>query len=264
MDTENLQEMIAGTNTESASGKMNEYDILLAHTKKDKDLPANGQEESASGQELQVMKQPEPDAEPQNNQQPATETGLISYINALNVQLGEITIVTHWQIGHTINCFYKGKYGSNELGKISEATRIGRDTLAKACKFAKQYTKENVELLVKGNFVMSWYQITKHLTVAPEKVMETYQQSPDPNQFYNDIIKLKNPSEGRGKSKQPKVIEMKPSEPPITVTSEIKLTGLVTPKFIEFEAPTDAGQNAVERYNQSLQELETLMRENER
>lgn len=263
MSTENLQEMIAGANTEPASGKMSEYDILLGHTKKNMGLPAAEQKELAPGQELQVI-EPEPDREPPDNYQPATEASLINYINALNVKLGEVTIVTHWQIGQTINAFYRGKYGTNELGKISEATGIGRDTLAKACKFAKQYTKENVEMLVKGNFVMSWYQITKHLTVAPEKVMETYQQSPDPNQFYNGIIKLKNPVETRGKSKQSKVIEGKSIEPPIYVTPEIKPTGIFTQKFVEFEAPGDISQNAVEHYNQYLRELETLTRENER
>ena len=130
-------------------------------------------------------------------------------------------ILIKWEIGRCINSFYQGKYGTNELGRISEATGIGRDTLAKACKFAKQYSKENVEMLLSGNYVMSWYQIAQHLTIEPQKVIEAYQQSPDPKQFYNGIIKLKSPSEGRGKAKPPRIAEENDAERPIIVISEI-------------------------------------------
>jgi hypothetical protein len=172
-------------------------------------------------------------------------------------KLGEVTIVTHWQIGQTINSFYHGKYGTNELGRISEATGIGRDTLAKACKFAKQYSKENVEMLLRGNFVMSWYQIAQHLTIEPQKVIETYRQSPDPKQFYNGIIKLKSPSEVRGKSKPPKTVEVKDAEKPIIVATEIMSDESV---IAEYDEPHELAKH----YEAYEKELEMLKLENER
>jgi hypothetical protein len=73
--------------------------------------------------------------------------------------------------------------------------------LVKSCKFVRQYSKEHVEILLKGNFVMSWSHIARNLTIEPQKVIETYQQSPGCEQFNYAIIKLKNPSEARGKNK---------------------------------------------------------------
>ena len=162
-----------------------------------------------------------PEAEPVNEYHPESEEALIDYVNGQNSKLEMANILVKWEIGRCINSFYQGKYGTNELGRISEATGIGRDTLAKACKFAKQYSKENVEMLLRGNYVMSWYQIAQHLTIEPQKVIETYQQSPDPKQFYNGIIKLKSPSEARGKAKPPRIAEENDAEKPIIVISEI-------------------------------------------
>ena len=199
-----------------------------------------------------------PDMELQLNDQPATEEAMITYINDLNVKLGEVTIVTHWQIGQTINSFYKGKYGSNELGRISEATGIGRDTLAKACKFAKQYSKEQLEMLLKGNFIMSWHQIAQNLTVEPQKVIEVYKQAPDTKQFYNDIIKLKSPSEGRGKAKPSNIDEVKYTEQVIIIDPEPE-------ESIIFEHnESDEAVDSVELAKAYEKELEMLKLENER
>jgi hypothetical protein len=64
-----------------------------------------------------------------------------------------------WVIGKSILSFFKGKYGMGELQKISEATGIGRDTLTKACVFARQYTEEQVKNILKGKFSLSWFEL---------------------------------------------------------------------------------------------------------
>jgi hypothetical protein len=258
MITENLQEMVSEIDGKP-SGTRSEYDILMGHNKKK--LPEVAQKESMPEQKLQVI-QIEPDIKPQNNYQPATEAAMMDYINRLNVKLGEVTIVTHWQIGKTINSFYQGKYGTNELGKISEATGIGRDTLAKACKFAKQYSKEHVEMLLKGNFVMSWTQIAPHLTVEPQKVIETYQMSTDLKQFYLGIIKLKSPSEARGKSKPAKVVETNPIGQPIIEDAEILPDETVNAEYSEPEQVTDKDELA-KHHEEFEKELDKLKLENE-
>jgi hypothetical protein len=135
------------------------------------------------------------------NYEPESEEALIAYATNIHTHVQTFSISGYWEIGRSINAFYKGKYGTNELERIATATGIGRDTLVKSCKFARQYSKEHVETLLKGNFVMSWSHIARNLTIEPQKVIETYQQSPSCEQFNYDIIKLKNPSEARGKNK---------------------------------------------------------------
>ena len=187
---------------------------------------------------------------------------LIDYINSQNGKLEMANILVKWEIGRSINSFYQGKYGTNELGRISEVTGIGRDTLAKACKFAKQYSKEHVAMLLKGNFAISWTQIAPHLTVEPQKVIETYQVSPDPKQFYYGIIKLKSPSEVRGKSKSPKLIEAKDTEKPIMVATEIIPTKEATAEHHEPDEVIDPDQLA-QHYDAYEKELTSLKQENE-
>jgi len=149
------------------------------------------------------------------NYEPESEEALIAYAVNIHARVQTYSISGYWEIGRSINAFYKGKYGTNELERIAKATGIGRDTLAKSCKFAKQYSKEHVETLLKGNFVLSWGQIAKNLTIEPQKVIEVYRQSPTCEQFYYGIIKLKDPSEARGKNKrksvQPAEIILEPS-----------------------------------------------------
>lgn len=261
MITENLPKMVLDINGKPSSGMRSEYDILMGYMDKKENLPEVIQKESLPEQELQVI-QIEPDIEPQNNYQPATEAAMIEYINQLNVKLGEVTIVTHWQIGQTINSFYQGKYGTNELGRISEATGIGRDTLAKSCKFARQYSKEHLEMLLKGNFVMSWYQIAQHLTVEPEKVIETYQVSTDLKQFYNGIIKLKSPSEGRGKSRPSVIIKSKDAGMPTIILSEFVPNEAPLIEYSEPEQAADPDELAKHQEEYEM-ELDMLKLENE-
>ena len=53
------------------------------------------------------------------------------------------------------------------LAKGSES--VGRDTLTKACKFARQYGEEQVKHILKGKFVLSWFELAQSLTMAPQK-----------------------------------------------------------------------------------------------
>ena len=98
-----------------------------------------------------------------NNYQPDSEEALIAYATGIHKSVQTISIGGYWAIGRTINFFYKGKYGTKELEKISKATGIGRDTLNKMCKFAKQYSTDQVQSLLSGAFPLYWLQISQNL-----------------------------------------------------------------------------------------------------
>ena len=140
-----------------------------------------------------------PQQQPIQTSEPQTENDLIADLRSLSQRLNLSTVVTYWGMGRKINAFYKGKYGANELQRISDGTEVGKDTLAKACKFARKYTEEQLKVLIKGDFHLSWSQIALNLTVEPGKLIDVYQAVHSPAEFYNGIIKLKDPGELRGK-----------------------------------------------------------------
>lgn len=155
-----------------------------------------------SNPETQIVQKVNPPEIMAGSYEPESEEALIEYTANIHAHVQVNSITGYWEIGRSINVFYKGKYGAKELERIAQATGIGRDTLAKACRFARQYSKENVETLLRGRFILSWGQIVQNLAIAPQKVIEVYQQAPSREQFYNGIIKLKDPSETRGKSRK--------------------------------------------------------------
>jgi len=110
---------------------------------------------------------------------------------------------------------------------------------------------------------MSWNGIAQNLAVETSQLIGVYKGSDNIGEFHRSIMNLKKPIEGPAPSKPSKTIAVKPVEPPVTITPEIKPTGLVTPKILEFEAPVDPNEQAT-RYQLYLQELGILKQENER
>jgi len=76
--------------------------------------------------------------------------------------------------------------------------QLARDTLTKACNFARQYTEEQVKHILKGKFVHSWFELAQSLTVAPQNLITAYQESSSPSEFHNAIIKSKTPDPRKG------------------------------------------------------------------
>jgi len=134
---------------------------------------------------------------------PKTEAELIGEIQDLNRKMNLSGILAYWQMGTKINCFYQGKYGSAELRKIADQTGVGQDSLTKACKFARNYSEEQLQVLLQGDFHLSWFQIAQNLSVEPQKLIGVYQEVRNPSEFHNGIMKLKDPKENRGKTKKP-------------------------------------------------------------
>jgi hypothetical protein len=136
-----------------------------------------------------------------SNYQPETEEALIDYIVSQNNKLEVATIFVKWEIGRSINSFYKGKHGDRELEKISQQTGIGKDSLHKMIKFAKEYTLEHIKTLIKGKFALSWNGILQNLSVNPDVLIKVYESVNDISAFHKAIISFKSPAEKRGKSR---------------------------------------------------------------
>lgn len=190
-----------------------------------------------------VVKEVDPD-----NYHPESEEELISYTMEIHNKVQTYSIGGYWEIGRTINSYYQGKYGTRELERIANATGIGRDTLNKMCKFANQYSKDQVDALLSGAFPVSWFQISQNLTLEADTVIKVYQETEDPKQFHNSIMKFKNPQESRGKSKSTSVaIPAAVHTPSITtgvaevsVVKEIQLEEIIA--ITADQAPGDHGK----------------------
>lgn len=204
--------------------------------------------------------------------EPESEEALIAYTANIHAQVQVNSITGYWEIGRSINAFYRGKYGTKELERIAQATGIGRDTLAKACRFARQYSKEHIDTLLRGRFVVSWRHIAQNLTIAPQKVVEVYQQAPSREQFYNGIIKLKDPSEARGKRRRSPVKETNTAkEPEIDKSAELTgashgiAAGGMSPELTRLTESTEAVPNQKKTIDGNIEALreenETLQKE---
>lgn len=194
MQTENLNEMIQ----EVSSGPVDFNKPDFIYTLPRKKLMYSDVKNEKLNMEKTVI---ESTAVKTNNYQPESEEALIAYTASIHNKVQTFSIGGYWEIGRTINSFYRGKYGTRELENISNATGIGRDTLNKMCKFAKQYSRDQVEVLLSGAFYISRFHISQNLSVEPDKMIRVYRETGDPKQFHNDIMKLKDPTESRGKSR---------------------------------------------------------------
>ena len=207
MISENLQEMIQNNAASPIEFNEPDYVYTLPREKltyedvKNEALNAEKPASESTTLQAEVAKKPDSVKLPGNNYLPESEEALIRYTMSIQKKVQIYSIGGYWEIGRTINSFYQGKYGAKELENISKATGIGRDTLNKMCKFAKQYSRDQVEALLSGAFPVSWFQIAQNLSVEPDKMIRVYQETGDPKQFHNGIMKLKDPSEVRGKSK---------------------------------------------------------------
>ena len=170
MLTENLQEIIKAdakedtfkelTPTSLAWDAEKEDDFLTVLPDSHSPIERNGHHQTSSI----ILATAETELIPQES---ATEDDLVAYTKFLHARMAISTVQCYWLIGKSILSFYQGKYGTGELQRISEATGIGRDTLTKAYKFARQYTEGQVQSILKGKFVLSWFELAQSLSVAP-------------------------------------------------------------------------------------------------
>ena len=191
-----------------------------------------------------------------------TENDLIAEIREMNRLLNLSTIMIYWQMGQMINAFYQGKYGSNELQRIANGTEVGKDTLTKACKFARMYSHDQLDALLKGKFHLSWFQVANNLSVNPQQLIEVYREVQSPAEFHNGIMRLKDPAERRGKA----VREAEPAqlcEEPVGIIEESVARDDDSPPAEVYERE-DAGDAILDEDTENpWHEIEALREENE-
>jgi hypothetical protein len=249
MTTENLQEMVSGLN-EKPANSTSEYDILLRHLDKKEKVPDIAQKECEPKQEIQVTEKPAPivleakrsmatikmpQAELVSDYHPESEEALIDYVNSQNSRLEMANILVKWEIGRSINSFYQGKYGDRELDRISKKTGIGTNSLHKMCRFARIYTAEQLQVLLNGNYTLTWLDIAQNLAIEPVSVIHTFELSKGYDDFLIQIKRLKDPDEKRGKSKLAKSVEAKPMDvgnPGQSNVAQTEITVIATPENV--------------------------------
>jgi len=126
---------------------------------------------------------------------PETIEDLFEYVKRLKSNEENSLIITRYQLGITINNFYKKNYGTDELQKIAEASGYSKSTLHKACQFAKDFTDGRVAELLEGPFQISWRDISQNLRVNPDDFVKAYLQSATVDEFRNAVTELKDPDE---------------------------------------------------------------------
>jgi len=97
----------------------------------------------------------------------------------------------YYDIGEAINAFYKGDVKNKDLQKLSNRTRIKKDILLKASKFAACYTRDHLSMLCGEYFVPSWQQISHNISMPPEELIEVYMNSSTPRMFDLNIKSFK-------------------------------------------------------------------------
>jgi len=136
---------------------------------------------------------------------------LITRTKDLYAKTMSTTLKNYWEIGDCICTFYKKDYKSAEFEKVAEGTGIDIFTLRKSFQFAQKYTSEDLEVLMNGNFTMSWNLISHNLKLKSRELLEIYLKSKSKAEFCDTITLLKNPNLGK-KINKPKETELLQSE----------------------------------------------------
>ena len=99
-------------------------------------------------------------------------------------------VISYWRIGQGINSMYKSKVNIGKIEKIADQTGMSLESLIKACKFASQYSPEDLDELLNGPFPISWDDIADNLWVDPNDFIGIFRGSDNRKSFRRSIVKL--------------------------------------------------------------------------
>jgi hypothetical protein len=94
-----------------------------------------------------------------------TEKELFNWIQRLKSVEERSILQNRWDLGTVIIRFYDKEYGKDKLQKISDEVGYSKSTLHKACKFARNFTVEQLRTLKEGDFSLSWRDEAQNLKV---------------------------------------------------------------------------------------------------
>lgn len=122
---------------------------------------------------------------------PETEDELIGLAKWFKSREHQSGIKLHRILGKRINEAGETVYGQNTAGRIASEVGYSKSTVHKSRRFAREYTDEQVALLLNGPFSLSWRDITQNQSVPPEDFVRTYRESRNPEQFRNTVTQFK-------------------------------------------------------------------------
>ena len=130
-----------------------------------------------------------------------TEEELVDWIKRLESGEERSILQNRWDLGTVIHRYYDKEYGKDKLQKISDEVGYSKNTLHKACQFARNFTMEHLRTLIEGTVSLSWRDVAQNLTVDPEDFIKTYKESNTVHEFRNTVTKFKLHGEVKGRSK---------------------------------------------------------------
>jgi len=124
--------------------------------------------------------------------EPNTKQELNDMVSKLWSHKQRTNLLTYYLIGKIIK---KGRekwtYGEKDMEKLAKSLETGSSNLYKACKFAEQYSDEQIRQLINGKFVMSWRNIAQNQMVLPDYLLEIYGEAENSGEFCNAVTKFK-------------------------------------------------------------------------
>ena len=130
-----------------------------------------------------------------------TEEELFDWVKILKSGEERSILQNRWDLGTVIHRYYDKEYGKDKLQKISDEVGYSKNTLHKACQFARNFTMEHLRTLIEGTVSLSWRDVAQNLTVDAEDFVKTYKESNTVHEFRNAVTKFKHQGEVRGEMK---------------------------------------------------------------
>ena len=125
------------------------------------------------------------------NFKPETEDQFVEFVKWLKSREHQSIIKLHWILGKNIEEAGEAVYGQNTAGRIAAEVGISKSTVHKSRRFARDYSPEQVALLLNGQFSLSWRDITQNQSVPTEDFLRAFRDSSNPEQFRNAVTQLR-------------------------------------------------------------------------
>lgn len=126
------------------------------------------------------------------NFEPKSKQELDAILSELWKRKRATDLMTYYLTGKALN---KGRekwtYGEKDMEKLAESLETSTSNLYKACKFAEDYSEEQVKQLLRGRFAMSWRNIAQNQSVPSIVLIGIYDEAKSPAEFCNAVTKYK-------------------------------------------------------------------------
>ena len=119
------------------------------------------------------------------------EEMLLRNVKAAHEKRHHYHLSYYYRIGRFINTYFQSGCPGDILKIIKERTGVGFNSLQKSCQFARKYNQATYDMLIRGPFVLTWFEIAQNLTVEPHLLVEIYRNSRNRHDFDKKIREIK-------------------------------------------------------------------------